>query len=186
MRGDPKRLGDEVPRHFPAVLGGQQLPADCNDSGRLQLADWLTDPKNPLTARVMVNRIWQHHFGKRHRRRRPTISADRAGHRRTPSCSTSWPAVSSKAAGRSRRCTGSFCCRRPGSLPAPTSSRMRRSTRTTSCSGSSAAAVWMPSRSATRCCSSAANSTKARRRPASVSACEELGLHAACALRGRV
>ncbi len=64
LRGDPKRTGDEVPRHFPAVLGGQELPKDCATSGRLQLATWLTDSKNPLTARVMVNRIWQHHFGK--------------------------------------------------------------------------------------------------------------------------
>ena len=53
-----------MPRHFPAVLGGQELPHGCRDSGRLQLAEWLTDPQNPLTARVMVNRIWQHHFGK--------------------------------------------------------------------------------------------------------------------------
>ncbi len=64
LRGDPKRLGDEVPRHFPAILGGQTLPANYVASGRLELAQWLTDPKNPLTARVMVNRIWQHHFGK--------------------------------------------------------------------------------------------------------------------------
>ncbi len=64
LRGDPKRLGDEVPRHFPAVLGGQQLPPNSAASGRLQLAQWVTDPSNPLTARVMVNRIWQHHFGK--------------------------------------------------------------------------------------------------------------------------
>jgi hypothetical protein len=64
LRGDPKRLGDEVPRHFPAVLGGHELPKDGASSGRLQLAEWLTDPKNPLTARVMVNRIWQHHFGR--------------------------------------------------------------------------------------------------------------------------
>lgn len=64
VRGDPKRLGSEVPRHFPTVLGGQNLPRDCATSGRLELAQWLTDPKNPLTARVMVNRIWQQHFGK--------------------------------------------------------------------------------------------------------------------------
>ena len=64
MRGDPKKLGEEVPRHFPAVLGGQLVPKDSPSSGRLQLAEWLTDTKNPLTARVMANRIWQHHFGK--------------------------------------------------------------------------------------------------------------------------
>ncbi len=64
LRGDPKRLGDEVPRHFPAILGGNELPQDAATSGRLQLAEWITDPKNPLTARVMVNRIWQFHFGR--------------------------------------------------------------------------------------------------------------------------
>ena len=64
LRGDPKRLGDEVPRHFPTILGGQELPKDSVTSGRLQLAEWVTDPKNSLTARVMVNRIWQFHFGR--------------------------------------------------------------------------------------------------------------------------
>ena len=62
-RGDPKNPGPEAPRRFLQILGGQPLPADCKGSGRLQLAEWLTDPNNPLTARVMVNRIWQHHFG---------------------------------------------------------------------------------------------------------------------------
>ncbi|MCC7422282.1 MAG: PSD1 domain-containing protein [Planctomycetaceae bacterium] len=64
VRGDPKRPGEEVPRHFPAVLGGNTLPGDARTSGRLQLAEWITDPENPLTARVMVNRLWQYHFGR--------------------------------------------------------------------------------------------------------------------------
>jgi len=64
IKGDPERLGPEVPRRFPLVLGGQTLPADEHGSGRLHLANWIADAKNPLTARVMVNRIWQYHFGK--------------------------------------------------------------------------------------------------------------------------
>ena len=64
IRGDPTNLGDEIRRGFPQVLGGQQLPGGYAGSGRVELARWLTDPKNPLTARVMVNRIWQHHFGR--------------------------------------------------------------------------------------------------------------------------
>ena len=63
LKGDPKMLGAEVPRGFLAVLGGQQIADDSDRSGRLELAGWLTDPDNPLTARVIVNRVWQHHFG---------------------------------------------------------------------------------------------------------------------------
>ena len=62
-RGEPTRPGDEVARRFLTVLGGDPVPADEPGSGRRQLADWLTRPGNPLTARVIVNRIWQHHFG---------------------------------------------------------------------------------------------------------------------------
>ncbi|MBI3851130.1 MAG: PSD1 domain-containing protein [Verrucomicrobia bacterium] len=63
LRGDPDKPGLEVPRRFLQVLGGQELPPNTSGSGRLQLAEWLTSLRNPLTARVMVNRIWQHHFG---------------------------------------------------------------------------------------------------------------------------
>ena len=64
VRGDPTRLGDAVPRHFPTVLGGQPLAAGEKTSGRRELAEAIAVPENPLTARVMVNRIWQHHFGR--------------------------------------------------------------------------------------------------------------------------
>ncbi|MGI8605238.1 MAG: DUF1553 domain-containing protein [Verrucomicrobiales bacterium] len=64
LKGDPKSPGDEVPRGFLQVLGGQRLPPDAKGSGRLELAQWITEPTNPLTARVMVNRVWQHHFGR--------------------------------------------------------------------------------------------------------------------------
>jgi hypothetical protein len=64
LRGDPSRPGPEVPRRFLEILGGAALAPGTKGSGRLQLARWLTDPKNSLTARVMVNRVWQHHFGR--------------------------------------------------------------------------------------------------------------------------
>ncbi len=62
-RGDPEKQGEVVPRHFLTILGGQRLPANSAGSGRLELARWLSTPSNPLTARVMANRLWQYHFG---------------------------------------------------------------------------------------------------------------------------
>ncbi len=63
IRGEPKNLGAEVRRKFPAILGGMQLPEGTKGSGRMELAKWLSSPTNPLTARVLVNRVWQQHFG---------------------------------------------------------------------------------------------------------------------------
>jgi hypothetical protein len=63
IRGRYDRLGERVPRRFPEILAGRHQQPITSGSGRLQLARWLTRPDHPLTARVMVNRIWQHHFG---------------------------------------------------------------------------------------------------------------------------
>jgi len=63
LRGEPSKTADEVPRRFLSVLGGQLVPKDHAESGRRELAFWLSDPKNPLVARVFVNRLWHWHFG---------------------------------------------------------------------------------------------------------------------------
>jgi hypothetical protein len=61
-RGNPLTKAEAVPRQFLSLFG-KQKPFSIG-SGRLELAQAIINPRNPLTARVMVNRIWQHHFGK--------------------------------------------------------------------------------------------------------------------------
>lgn len=65
LRGSYLTLGEDSPRKFPVAVAGpnqRNLPKDR--SGRLELAKWLTDAKNPLTARVFVNRVWRWRFGR--------------------------------------------------------------------------------------------------------------------------
>jgi cytochrome c553 len=63
LRGNPDTPGEEAPRRFLAILGGDKMPPVTHGSGRLELANAIADRNNPLTARVLVNRLWQHHFG---------------------------------------------------------------------------------------------------------------------------
>lgn len=64
LRGNPGSLGAEAPREFLQVLSRpDEKPFPKKSSGRLQLAEDIASPDNPLTARVFVNRVWMHHFG---------------------------------------------------------------------------------------------------------------------------
>ncbi len=67
VRGNPHAPGAEVKPAFPLVLGGATpvfARAAATSGRRTALADWIASPENPLTARVFVNRLWQHHFGR--------------------------------------------------------------------------------------------------------------------------
>ena len=63
VRGDYASEGEAAPKVFPQVLQRADDPVVAQGSGRLELAAWLSSAKNPLTARVMVNRLWLGHFG---------------------------------------------------------------------------------------------------------------------------
>ncbi len=63
VRGNPNTPGATVPRRFLALLAGPSRPSFTRGSGRLELARAIASEQNPLTARVLVNRVWMHHFG---------------------------------------------------------------------------------------------------------------------------
>ncbi len=64
IRGSPKTPGEPAPRRFLEALDGPAAMKISSGSGRLQLADRIADAKNPLTSRVIVNRVWHHLFGR--------------------------------------------------------------------------------------------------------------------------
>ena len=64
LAGDPSKKGDVAPRGFLEFLDPTHPQIPPGESGRLELARWVSSPANPLTPRVIVNRVWQYHFGK--------------------------------------------------------------------------------------------------------------------------
>jgi hypothetical protein len=63
IRGNPNNVGEKVPRQFLAILSPDKREPFREGSGRLELAQRIASKDNPLTARVMVNRVWGYHFG---------------------------------------------------------------------------------------------------------------------------
>lgn len=64
IRGNHKNAGEIAPRQFLQAIAGSEQEPYRNGSGRLELAQWVASERNPLTARVMANRVWHHHFGR--------------------------------------------------------------------------------------------------------------------------
>jgi hypothetical protein len=64
VRGNSGNRGREVPIQFIKLVSGEDRQPFTDGSGRLEMASAIASPDNPLTARVLVNRVWMHHFGK--------------------------------------------------------------------------------------------------------------------------
>jgi hypothetical protein len=64
IRGELEKTGEVVPRGYVQVVNGTKPKISHKESGRRELAEWITSTENPLTPRVYVNRIWQHLFGR--------------------------------------------------------------------------------------------------------------------------
>ena len=115
IRGNYRQPGEVVRAGFPSAITGNSEPAVLETDRyrqfptrgrRMTLAKWIASPDNPLTARVMVNRIWQHHFGAGIVRTPSDFGKN--GERPTHPELLDWLAVTLRRGGlgASRRCTG--------------------------------------------------------------------------------
>ena len=105
-RRDQAGSGSRPRRHcrHPGLAGRFELPPNHTEGERrAALAGWLTDPNNPLAWRSIVNRVWQYHFGRGHRRDAERLRPDGPARRRIRNCSIGSPPSSATAAVRSRQ-----------------------------------------------------------------------------------
>ena len=94
VRGELDQPGEVVPRGLVRVLCDDTSASIASGSGRRELADWLASPSNPLTARVIVNRVWLHLFGRGLVPTPDNFGAAGQRGRATRSSSTRWPSSS--------------------------------------------------------------------------------------------
>ena len=183
--GRPRQPGPVVPRGVPrfAFLDGEPAPCRRSSEQRPARAGALADqPDHPLTARVMVNRIWQHHFG-RGIVATPRISASAASRRRHPEL-LDWLAARFVASGWSIKAMHrEILLPRPISSRATSTSAMPPSIPRIAGSGGSRGGGSMPRRSATPCSPSRATSTEPAG-PASVPADRGVALDPAQPVQG--
>ncbi len=64
LRGDPEQPADKIEAQTPSLFGGENFSSSNEQQRRIALSKWIIDSENPLTARVIVNRVWQFHFGR--------------------------------------------------------------------------------------------------------------------------
>ena len=111
VRGNQDDPGEEAPRQFLAILSPREQVPFKQGSGRLELAEAIATPQNPLTARVMVNRHLDASFRRRHCAYRKQFRETRENRPSIRSFLTIWPAGLFKMVGRSRKCIRRSCSR---------------------------------------------------------------------------
>ena len=142
IRGNQDSPGEPAPPHFLSILSPAEPKRFDKGKERLELAEAIASPSNPLTARVIVNRVWQHHFGNGIVRTPSNFGQGEPP--RIPNCSTISPPGSSRKAGRSRNCIAKSCCRRSMRRARNRRRELCAKTPKIACSGATIAAVWTP------------------------------------------